>query len=331
MIDRNNYQQILKEYACDKYEDKLTEFHEKFWDEFPYKFEGLSKKSYMKNFMDWLIFEKKLPHNNKTIVEEYIDDHPELDQSTKENLLGTRECIVSEFIVISKNGVNMKIKDRKTSKVYLAMFQVVIPSVGVNTILDGRIHHFGSVYFFAGAFGVYNSPMILDSSIMMNMYEEKMIADAEKLLLSNSSKLSAILNKYPSQWVDGICSELSLSTKGKKNIKAQMIPEKIKKDLDLIIAKLSPKAKDVLRIVLKNEGYIPYAKLKDFDDDMSFWWVEHAPTSTIGSLRAKGLLVVGKRANNGRMHKIAFIPEELREEIAKRLRENTTFNDWKEG
>jgi hypothetical protein len=35
--------------------------------------------------------------------------------------------------------------------------------------------------------------------------------------------MTAILNKYPAQWVNGICNRLGLSTKGKKNIKVKDI------------------------------------------------------------------------------------------------------------
>lgn len=319
MIDENNFKDILVEYATTKYGDKLAEFHDKFYDEFPYKLEGLDKKSYVKNFMDWLIFEKKLPNTGKTIVEEYIDEYPDMDESEKQKLIGTMEFIVSEFIVLSKKGLNLKVKDRKTGKIYNAIFQINIPAVGINSLLIGRIHHFGGIYLFAGAFGVYNSPMILDPDIMMNAYEESMIRDAEKLILSDYSKLTAILNKYPSQWVDGICSELSLDTKGRKNIKSQIIAEKLKKDMHLILTTLPEKSKEVLKIILNNRGYVNYGKLKEFDDEISFWWINNPPTSTIGILRVKGLLAVGKMPKNGRMYEVALIPEDIREEIKKTL------------
>ena len=93
MIDANNFKDILVEYASSKYGNKLAEFHDKFYDEFPYKMEGLDEKSHVKNFMDWLIFEKKLSHSGKTIVEEYIDEHPDIDESTKQKLIGTMEFI----------------------------------------------------------------------------------------------------------------------------------------------------------------------------------------------------------------------------------------------
>ena len=72
MIDVSNFTDVLGEYASGKYGSKPAEFHGMFYDEFPYKLEGLDKEAYAKNFMDWLIFEKKLPDTGKTIVEEHL-------------------------------------------------------------------------------------------------------------------------------------------------------------------------------------------------------------------------------------------------------------------
>lgn len=329
MADISNFKGILIEFAFEKYDNKLAGFHDKFYSEFPYKMEGLDEETYFQNFMDWLIFEKKLPETGKTIVEEYVNDHPEIDEGTRQLLLGTMKFINSEFIVISKEGLNLVIKDRNNDKHYNIVFHTNIPGIGRNTLLKGRIHPFGNTYLIAGAFAVHNSPMILDPEIMINAYEQGMVNDAEKLILSGYSKLTAILNKYPSQWVDGICSELSISTKGKKNIKAQAIAEKLKNDMPLILASLPTRPKEALKILLDNEGYANYGKLKDFDDEISFWWADKPPKSTIGILRVKGLLVVGKMPINGRMYRVALIPEDIRDEVKKHLQNSlgqATFN-----
>ena len=319
MIGISNFKSILAEYAGNKYGNKFAGFHDSFYSEFPYKIEGLDRDTYIKNFMDWFIFEKRLPETGKTIVEEYINEHPEIEDSTKQLLLGTMNFISSEFIVISKNGLNLLIKDRKSDKRYNAIFQANNPNIGRNTVLIGRIHPFGDTYLFAGAIGLYNSPMILDPEIMMDAYEHGMVNDAEKLMLTTYSKLTAILNKYPHQWVDGICSQLSIDTKGKKNIKAQAIAEKLKKDMPLILASLPQKPKEALRILLDNGGYANYGKLKEFDDEVSFWWVDKPPRSTIGILRVNGLLAVGKMPINSRMYKVALIPEDIRDEVKKHI------------
>ena len=79
MIDEDNFKQVLFDYACKKYGKRFQEFYDKFFDEFPYDYEGLDEELHFKNFTDWLIIEKSLPDRGKTIVEEFIDEHPELD------------------------------------------------------------------------------------------------------------------------------------------------------------------------------------------------------------------------------------------------------------
>lgn len=56
-----------------------------------------------------------------------------------------------------------------------------------------------------------------------------------------------------------------------------------------------------------------YGHLKEYDDDMDFFWKEGKTLSTIGLLRQKGLLVVGKMVYGERQFKVAFIPNELRD------------------
>jgi len=58
---------------------------------------------------------------------------------------------------------------------------------------------------------------------------------------------------------------------------------------------------------------VKYGQLKDCDDDMDFFWKEGKPVSTIGILRQKGLMVVGKMVFSDRQFKVAFIPVEIRE------------------
>lgn len=72
-------------------------------------------------------------------------------------------------------------------------------------------------------------------------------------------------------------------------------------------------------MILANEGFVQYGKLKEYDDDITFWWNNDLPTSTIGVLRLKGLLVVGKMPIAGRMYKVALIPKEIRELMQKAI------------
>ena len=319
MIDYEDFKKGLFEYFMKKYENKLSEWHAKFSKEFPYNYEGMDNDAYAINFMDWLMFEKTLPEIKINIVDEYISDHPELSFDDKAALLGTRTIINSEFVVISKKGKELILKDRKTSHTYPAVISANIPGLGRNTLIIGRIHPFYNTYRLLGIFVLHNSPMILDHDVMMNAFMDGRIKDAENILVSSNTKLTAVLNKYPSNWVDGICLSLGLSKNGKKNEKAKIIQEHIMSNINDIISALPQKSKDVLHILLENNSFARYSILKEYDDKISYFWESEEPTSDIGILRVKGLLVIGKSVENGRKYTVALIPKELRESIQKQL------------
>lgn len=311
MIDENNFKQVLFEYTMEKYENKLDEFQDKFLDEFPYNYEGLSDELQFKNFIDWLMIEKKLPDTGKTIVEEFVGNHPDLDEKMKQNLLNMKNVISSEFIVLSKNKLELTLKDRKTENLYTTRLYSDVRGVGRNTLLIGRIHPFGTYYRFAGAFLIHNSPMILDTDVLMNAFEDRSIKQAENIVLAPYAKLTAILNKYPFQWIDGICDELGIDTKEKKNTKVKLIADKLQYSMQEVIANLPQKSKEALHLILKNGGFLQYGKLKGYDDEISFYWNEVPPTSSIGILRLKGILAVGKMPMTGRMCKVVLIPKDI--------------------
>lgn len=128
------------------------------------------------------------------------------------------------------------------------------------------------------------------------------------------------MNKYPCQWVDGICKALKLSTKARKNEKAKMIAEKLNSDIESVLENLPKESLKALAFVLKKGGIVKYSQLsRRFDDEIGFWWNEHPQVSTVGMLRSRGLLFVGKKAFGDRMYKVAIVTEELRQTLRKAL------------
>ncbi|MBI2647376.1 hypothetical protein HYW99_02775 [Candidatus Woesearchaeota archaeon] len=114
-----------------------------------------------------------------------------------------------------------------------------------------------------------------------------------------------------------MCNALSISTKGRKEEKVKYIAEHLNINLSSILAELPDKSKDALKLILKNGGYIRYGELKEFDDELPYWWNNEQPASSIGILRLYGLLTVGKMPYSGRMFKVALIPKDIKEELEK--------------
>jgi len=306
----------LYAYCHQKYNrTEMTQCINQLENEFPYHLEGMDTNNFIRSFMDWFVLEKVIPKTGKRLTESYVEEHPEIDEETKRKILNTKNILFSEFIVIAKDGLNLKLKDRKTG-IYYSVVQISNnPQIQANTMIVGRIFPWGSIHRFAGALAIAHTPMILDTDIMMHHYEKKEIERAESVILSPSTKLTAVLNKYPFQWVDGICSALSLGTGGRKNDKARDISEKIVTDISNIISRLPDKSKEALKFILQNGGLVKYNLLKDYDDEISWWWNNHPPKSTIGLLRLYGLIVVGKMPQGTKLYKTALIPRELRERL----------------
>ena len=291
--------------------DMLNQFEK----EFPYHFEGIDQNNFIRNYMDWFVLEKVLPSTGKRITESYVEEHSELDEETKQKILSTKNVIASKFIVIAKENVNIKLKDMKNGRYYDVVQVCNNPQIQANTMILGRIFPFGNIYRFAGIMTLMHTPMILDPDIMMYAYEKKEIERAESILLSPSTKLTAVLNKYPFQWVDGMCNALSLNSKGRKNEKAVFITEELKKKMSNIVKNLPEKSKEALRFILKNGGAVKYSVLKEYEDEISWWWNNHPPNSEIGLLRLYGLIVVGKMPQGSKLYKVALIPKDVFEEL----------------
>ncbi len=185
-------------------------------------------------------------------------------------------------------------------------------------MIKGRIHPFGDHYRFAGVFLISTSPLILDPDVLLGAYENDELKRFEIILLRQSSSLHSILNKYPFHWIDWMCEHYGLKERLKKE-KIQAIEDNIINNLPQIVLKLPEKSKDALAFCIEQGGVVKYGQLKDYDDDMDFFWKEGKTISTIGMLRQKGLMVVGKMVFGDRQFKVAFIPIEIREGLISML------------
>ncbi len=311
MIDEENVNQAIFEYAGKKYGKQSQELFQGYIDEFPEKDWDLPDETWLNNFLAWLFFEKVLPQTGRTIAEEFVENTPDLSPEMKEKVLKMKNIIRSKFLVISKKDLFFKVKDMKRGDVYNVKLGSA-SHVSPNSVITGRIHPFGDHYRFAGVFLISTSPLILDPDVYIGAYENGELKRIESIPLRRSSSLQSILNKYPHHWIDWMCKHYGLKEKLKKE-KIRGIENKIINDLPQIVLKLPEKSKEALSFCIKQGGVVKYGQLKEYDDDMDFFWKEEKPVSTIGMLRQKGLMIVGKMVFGDRQFKVAFIPVEIRE------------------
>jgi hypothetical protein len=311
MIDEENLNQTILEYAEKKYGEPLMILFQKYIDEFPEKDLEMPNETWHNNFLAWLLFEKVLPETGMTIAEEFAENTPDLSPEMKEKVLQIKNIIRSKFLVISKKGLIIKIKDMKRHDVYNVKLGSPHP-VSPNTLITGRIHPFGEYYRFAGVFQISISPLILDPDVLFDAHEINELKRIESILLRQRSSLQTILNKYPHHWIDWMCEDYGLKERLKKE-KVREIKHKIINDLPQIVSNLPEKSKEVLVFCIKQGGVVKYGQLKNYDDDMDFFWNDKNTPSTIGLLRQKGLMIVGKMVFGERQFKVAFIPIEIRD------------------
>jgi len=195
MIDKENINQAIFEYADKRYGEQTYELFQKYAGEFPEKDWKLPSEIWSNNFLSWLFFEKTLPETGMTIAEEFVENTPELSPEMKEIVLKMKNIIRSDFVVISKKDLFFKVKDVKSSEVYKMKIDIG-RSVAPNAMIIGRIHPFGDHYRFCGVFSMSTSPLILDPDILMSAYENNGLKNIESIPLRKFSSLQSILNKY---------------------------------------------------------------------------------------------------------------------------------------
>lgn len=312
MINKDNFKQELFEFAKERYRTKFKVFYKQFWDEFPYKYKKLGDELHFKNWLDWLMIEKVLPETGKTIVEEYVTAHPELSEDFRQCLMRMRKVVRGKFLILSVDGFNIRIKNKKTGEEY-SVKVYNNPKLKSGYVLEGRIHAFDNYYRTCGAFLTYQlQPSFIDPALIIDYFEQDSIEKIEEKVINNDSSIISLLKNYPFQWIDGICKTLNLQEKLKKE-KIKAIAFSIQERLLPIINELNNSSKHALWLVLQEGGIVKYHKLRNFSDEISFWWNEkNVPTSAIGALRVRALLFVGHSYFGNKKYKTALIPEEIR-------------------
>ncbi len=318
MLDEESVTQAIFEYGLKKYGDRAEELFKEYSDEFPEYDWELPDEAWQKNYLCWLFLEKVMPKTGKTIAEEFAEISEELDLNLKMKICQMRNMIRSGFVVISKKDPFIKIKDMNDGKTYQIMLPKTTPPLQPNMMISGRIHPFGDHYRFTGIFVIKTTPLILDPDIFMDAFQSDQVNRIESMLIRNSSTFRSLMNKYPSHWINWICDHYNINEKLKKE-KINAIENRIITDLNTIVKGLSSDARQVIQMCINQGGFVKYNVLKNFEDELDYFWDNHISISPIGELRQKGLLFIGKMSINDRKYKIAFIPEEFRDSLQAEL------------
>lgn len=270
--------------------------------------------------------ERIRPLTGKTIVREFVEKFV-IESDLKIKMLQLEQMRLGEFEILECHDVDLVVRDLKDEKIYSAKVWNTNEEYKPGRIIIGRIHPWGNIHRFAGIVRIklsdeevfkrfrFAGPDMVD--VMMEQFELSILKEAEDIIINPISTATSMLNKYPGEWVNGICNALGISTKGKKRQKVKLIVETLHSDkLFTIVKKLPKKSIEAIDFILSSGGWMKYLQLsRRFNGEIGYWWVEQPPTSVIGVLRLHSILFVGKMGIKGRMYKIAVIPLELREKL----------------
>lgn len=316
-----NVKEYLAEYALTRYLDRLKEAYL----EYPYDDVGMDEELAFHNYLDWFILEWRNPVSGKTIAEEFAEERVE-DEGLRRKLLQTTQVTSGVFEVVENMGGMVVVRDEEDREYRVEISRGREDIYRKGTIVMGRLHPWGDAYRFCGvnlcSISGRRMPWGLpDPEEFMAVIEEGYIRDAEEITIYPDSRVTSLLNKYPAEWVNGICLALGLSSKGKKREKVKKIAGLLlSPELVNIVKKLPGDCREALELVLDRGGRVRYGELsRKYSSDIGYWWSDDKPSSVLGLLRVNGLLYVGRMYLKSRRYKVAFIPRELREDLRKAL------------
>ncbi len=325
-INDSNCKQFVFDYGEKNYMAELIDAMKLF----PYDNSGLSVELAFKNSVEWFLYEWVNPKTGKTIVMEFVEKF-NVQEPLKSKMLQMEKPWHSKFRVLEKNLGGMTVEDTKTGKKHEIILVQFPENYRVGTEFEGRMHQWGEAYRLAGIVDVQRSEEEIDTELftryglvspkmVMEHFKDSKMKEIENIVFGSKTTVSSILNKYPAHWVDGICDSLKIQRNGLlKRDKIAKIQANLLENTETILKSLSDEELKCLKLVADSGGVVKYRMLSGFDDEIDYWWNEHDVKSTIGKLRAKGLLYVGKIMLNGMLFRAATMPEEL----IPKLRPNT--------
>lgn len=160
----------------------------------------------------------------------------------------------------------------------------------------------------------------------------------ENKLVNLQMTLSAALSKIPAKWLDAACSAHHMATKGRRKQKVVALSSRLADPEKLVraVRETPAPARAALRRVLENGGWMRLNPLvRDFGDmeGDGWFWDEQPPTSSLGALRQRALLFIGKAivTKTGKKPlKVAVIPQDLRDALGKALADPAVIAEEKE-
>ena len=310
-LDEENFMQILVDWALFNYAKELRQHTREYNAQVPI----VEKELLEKQIITWFVLEWVNPRTRTTIISEFIEKFvPDPKLAAKVSQI--KSVFYSIFVGTQRISDHVLVAvDQYDKKAYKIKFKNKLPQSCVDLVFGVSIHPWeedgthrtsGIVSFNRTQPYGYISPEMQD---VINRRHQK---DRRNENVTASYKLFTYLKRRPIEHVD-LISEFLDMPEGRKGEKIKAISNTLSTNGTNILKSLSKKEVLCLQFVYKSEGHAAkFRALEDrFGNDDFELFASNRAQSTLGQLREKGMLIVGKKTLGGRRYKIAVIPAEL--------------------
>lgn len=298
----------------------------------PWPTRGLHPEHVGKQLLTWYALDRVDPDTGKTPLRTFAEREVN-DPTLRAELLKAEHPLLAEHSVVGEQDGQLLLEQLGSREVRrVQVTEATLRQAHEGARITGILHPWGDHWRANGIIQIRESeertaqrlglvtPRMVDA--VMQRYEQGEAAKAEALVLREGATLESVLNKYPSQWVDGIAAALGLDRQGRKREKAVAISAHLHSGgVRHVVRGLPEPSRAALRSLLDRGGTARVGELeKRASTQVGLFWVERPPTSDVGLLRLRGLVVVGKMAGpGGKRYRVAMVPREMRAAAAEAL------------
>lgn len=313
-LDAENFQQAMADWTLSQYEKELSRHASEYPERVAIEDDHLMEKQ----VLTWFMFEWINPRTRTTLAAEFIEKYiPDPKLAAKVSQI--KRIFYSTFIIGDRVYDNVfNVVDQYDNKTYRVKFKNKLPSSFKDMTFSGYIHPWedDGTYRSAGILSFSRAnPYGFITPEMQNIIYRQIIKDkqdkAESVTIPH--KLFTYLKNQPIELVELIAKFLDIP-ESKKRARIRAISKAISANGADILKSLTAEEVSCLQYVYESPGHgSKYRALEDrFGKDDYELFSPTRARSTIGQLREKGMLMVGRKTIDSRRYKVAVIPEELR-------------------
>ena len=305
--------QALVDWARVAYADEMNQHKDEYPDRVPIEEPDLREKQ----FLTWFVMEWVNPRTRTTLLAEFIEKfvkNPEMASK----IGNFKRVFYSTFLATQRISDNvLTAVDQYSKKSYRIKFNNKLPDSCEDLTFSGYISPWekdgthvtmGIITFsYLNPYGFITPDM---QNILYRLLQKDKQNSAEDVPMPR--KLSTYLKNQPVELVDIIAEFLDVSGERKRD-RIKAIAAAISANGARLLESLSKDEQSCLLFVYGSKGMATKhgALERRFGDDDYEAFASQRARSTIGQLREKGMLMVGKKAIESKRYKVAAVPAEL--------------------